>query len=121
VYYTQSAAPPGGYPPPPPPSGGVIDSGDGGTGADTTGAPAPAAVYAFAMEWPDGNALVLTQPALVPGRGPARARMLGSDARMAVEARAGAEGGLVVTIPPLNPKQLPSSTGPWVFELTNVQ
>jgi alpha-L-fucosidase len=84
-------------------------------------APAPSigAVYAFAMEWPSDNKLVLTQPELAAGK-TAVARLLGSSAPMQITA--GTDGsGVVVTIPPLNVKQLPSLTGPWVFELSGVQ
>ena len=89
--------------------------------AGKAGAPNAGAVYAFAMEWPDDNKLVLTQPVVGAG---ASARMLGCDSPVAIEALPGnAAGapGAVVTIPALTPKQLPSFTGPWVLELTGVQ
>jgi len=83
------------------------------------GSPNAGAVYAFAMEWPDDNKLVLTQPKVAAAAGGASARMLGCAAPMHIAP--GAPGGVVVTIPYLSPKQLPSMSGPWVFELTNVE
>lgn len=72
-------------------------------------------VYAFAMGWPSDNRLELTQPVLGPKT---TVRMLGCSAKMTFEKRSG--GGMVVNIPPLSPKQLPSLEGPWVFELGSV-
>lgn len=77
-------------------------------------------VYAHAMEWPDDNKLVLTQPTATAA---SSVRMLGCDAKMTLSSNSVLRNGqgITITIPPLSPKQLPSLTGPWVFELTNVQ
>lgn len=97
--------------------------------AGKPGNPNAGSVYAFAMEWPDDNKLVLTQPKIAATAGSnisssfgggATARMLGCSAPMQI-APAVSGNGVVITIPHLTPKQLPSMSGPWVFELTNVQ
>lgn len=73
-------------------------------------------VYAHMMGWPEDNHLILTQAV---GQATATTlHMLGCSAPITwVPLQS---GGMDITIPPLNPKQLPSLEGPWVFELKNV-
>jgi alpha-L-fucosidase len=73
-------------------------------------------IYAHAMGWPDDNILVLSQPV---GAATTTVRMLGCEKPM--NFTLSPSGGIIISIPPLSPKQLPSLTGPWVFELIGVQ
>lgn len=82
--------------------------------------PNAGAVYAFAMAWPHDNILLLTQPVFAQGT-IATARLLGCDQPMEIASAPAGQQGVVVTIPSLSPKQLPTFEGPWVFELRGVQ
>ena len=101
------------------------------------------AVYAFALNWPPGNVLQLTQPITSPNT---RVEMLGCKKPMAWKAAAAAaagtgagtragtraasvgvrdaaqdkSAGMVITVPALMPTELPSLLGPWVFKMTGV-
>jgi|ERR1712130_149041 len=72
-------------------------------------------VYAFSLNWPTGNRLVLTQPKTSTTT---TVTMLGSSKNMTW--KAGSSGGMVITIPPMAPNELPSYQGPWVFKLNGV-
>jgi len=72
-------------------------------------------VYAFSLNWPKMNQLVLTQPIPSPQT---VVSMLGSSKN--ITWRKGSGGGMIITIPPMNPTELPSLQGPWVFKLTGV-
>ena len=77
----------------------------------------PIAVYAFVMGWPTDNEITLTQPRTEAST---TVRMLGCEQPMTWKPASSAAAGLVITIPPLNVKQLPSLEGPWVFEMRSV-
>jgi len=75
-------------------------------------------VYAHALSWPEGNVLHLTQPITTSHT---TVRMLGCSASLSWHKPLSGDEGLVVEIPSLTPVQLPSSNGPWVFELIGVK
>lgn len=72
-------------------------------------------VYAFALDWPEENKLVLTQPKPSPST---VVTMLGSNKN--ITWTAGSTSGMVITIPPMAPNELPSYQGPWVFKLNGI-
>jgi len=78
----------------------------------------PLRVWAFAMDWPEHNELRLTQP--VPQAGVTSVRMLGCSEAMSWKVADPGAAGLMILIPPMSPRQLPTLQGPWVFELQGV-
>ena len=78
-------------------------------------------VFAHAMGWPEGNELHLRTPIASAAT---TVEMLGCSKPMAwrpVAAALGQGPGLVVTVPPLAPTELPTLEGPWVFRLSHVR
>lgn len=85
------------------------------------------AVYAISLGWPVDNELRLRIPITTVDT---KVTMLGCNKSMAwrptaeaadAAAAVGAGAGLVVSIPPLSPLELPSLEGPWVFKLEAVK
>ena len=121
VYYTASSST----------SGNLSNQSQSQTEGAAGGAAAPAAVYAIAMSWPVGNELTLHVPRTstktsIELLGCARNiswRPLLLAAAASVPTTDSAEplgAGLVLTLPPLTPSELPTPSGPWVFKLTDV-
>lgn len=75
-------------------------------------------VYAIVLGWPETGVLNLTQPVPNIAAGPS-VEMLGVDASVAKLAWSYDAGGgsLLIRMPQLSPRQLPSLHGPWVIKL----